>query len=46
MPENTQIYFLNIHAEGKDKEVLISNNQEKYKPNHLHHFKGKFLAYY
>ena len=35
MPENTQIDFLNIDAEGKDEEVLISNNWEKYKPNFI-----------
>ncbi len=35
MPENTQIDFLNIDAEGKDEEVLISNNWEKYKPNYI-----------
>ena len=35
MPKNTNIDFLNIDAEGKDEEVLISNNWEKYKPNYL-----------
>ena len=35
IPENTQIDFLNIDAEGKDEEVLISNNWEKYKPNYI-----------
>ena len=35
MPKNTQIDFLNIDAEGKDEEVLNSNNWEKYKPNYL-----------
>ena len=35
MPQNTPIDFLNIDAEGKDEEVLISNNWEKYKPNYL-----------
>ncbi len=35
MPKNTQIDFLNIDAEGKDEEVLISNNWEKYKPNFI-----------
>ena len=27
--------YLNIDAEGKDEEVLISNNWEKYKPNYI-----------
>ena len=35
MPLNTEIDFLNIDAEGKDEEVLISNNWEKYKPNYI-----------
>ena len=35
MPLNTKIDFLNIDAEGKDEEVLISNNWEKYKPNYI-----------
>ena len=35
MPRNTKIDFLNIDVEGKDEEVLISNNWEKYKPNYL-----------
>ena len=30
-----QIDFLNIDAEGKDEEVLISNNWDKYKPNYI-----------
>ena len=35
MPRNTKIDFLNIDVEGKDEEVLISNNWEKYKPNYI-----------
>ena len=35
MPRNTKIDFLNIDVEGKDEEVLISNNWEKYKPNFI-----------
>ena len=35
MPLKTEIDFLNIDAEGKDEEVLISNNWEKYKPNYI-----------
>ena len=35
MPLNTKIDFLNIDAEGKDEEVLISNNWERYKPNYI-----------
>ena len=35
MPLNTEIDFLNIDAEGKDEEVLISNNWERYKPNYI-----------
>ena len=35
MPQNTPIDFLNVDAEGKDEEVLISNNWEKYKPKYL-----------
>ena len=35
MPKNTPIDFLNIDVEGKDEEVLISNNWEKYKPKFL-----------
>ncbi len=35
MPLNTEIDFLNIDAEGKDEEVLISNNWKKYKPNYI-----------
>ena len=35
MPLNTKIDFLNIDAEGKDEEVLISNNWEKYRPNYI-----------
>ena len=35
MPRNTKIDFLNIDVEGKDEEVLISNNWEKYNPNYI-----------
>ena len=35
MPINTKIDFLNIDAEGKDEEVLISNNWVKYKPSYI-----------
>ena len=35
MPKNTKIDFLNIDVEGKDEEVLISNNWEKYNPNYI-----------
>lgn len=35
MPRNTKIDFLNIDVEGKDEEVLISNNWKKYKPNYI-----------
>ena len=35
MPSNTKIDFLNIDVEGKDEEVLISNNWEKYTPNYI-----------
>jgi len=35
MPKNKIIDFLNIDAEGKDEEVLLSNNWEKYKPNYI-----------
>jgi len=30
-----EIDFLNIDVEGKDKEVLLSNNWEKYRPNFI-----------
>jgi len=32
LPVNTDINFLNIDAEGKDLEVLKSNNWSKYRP--------------
>ena len=35
MPLNTEIDFLNIDVEGKDEEVLFSNNWEKYEPNFI-----------
>ena len=35
MPKNKTIDFLNIDAEGKDEEVLLSNNWIKYKPNYI-----------
>ena len=35
MPRNTKIDFLNIDVEGKDEEVLISNNWEKYNPSYI-----------
>ena len=35
MPRNTRIDFLNIDVEGKDEEVLISNNWEKYNPIYI-----------
>ena len=35
MPLKTEIDFLNIDAEGKDEEVLISNNWKKYNPNYI-----------
>ena len=35
MPKNKKIDFLNIDAEGKDEEVLLSNNWEKYKPTYI-----------
>ena len=35
MPRKTKIDFLNIDVEGKDEEVLISNNWEKYNPSYI-----------
>ena len=35
MPINTKIDFLNVDVEGKDEEVLISNNWEKYNPSYI-----------
>ena len=35
LPKNTKIDFLNIDVEGKDEEVLISNNWEKYNPSYI-----------
>ncbi len=35
LPKNKKIDFFNIDVEGKDEEVLISNNWEKYKPDYI-----------
>ena len=35
LPKNQIIDFLTIDVEGKDKEVLLSNNWNKYRPNYV-----------
>lgn len=35
LPKNQAIDFLTIDVEGKDYEVLVTNNWQKYKPNYI-----------